>query len=130
LSLPEEHTIPKIYKSIAKTLDEDLDVLKSENATPPHVRYETGSSLVILRDKSGKEKKIKARTLRQKCQCAACIDEFSGKKLINEESVDKDVFPYKIEPKGNYAVAIVWSDGHKSSIYPYKRLLSEEIPEK
>jgi DUF971 family protein len=32
--------------------------------------------------------------------------------------------------KGNYAVAVVWSDGHRSSIYPFERLLSEEIPGK
>jgi hypothetical protein len=47
-----------------------------------------------------------------------------------ENTIPDDVFPYKIESKGNYAVAIVWSDGHKSSIYPYSRLLSNEIPEK
>jgi DUF971 family protein len=29
--------------------------------------------------------------------------------------------------KGNYAVAVVWSDGHRSSIYPYERLKSHEI---
>jgi DUF971 family protein len=29
--------------------------------------------------------------------------------------------------KGNYAVAVVWSDGHRSSIYPYERLLSKGI---
>lgn len=29
--------------------------------------------------------------------------------------------------KGNYAVAVVWSDGHKSSIYPYDRLKSSDI---
>jgi len=44
--------------------------------------------------------------------------------LIKIEDIREDVFPTKIENKGNYAVAIVWSDGHKSSIYPFKTLLS------
>ena len=52
----------------------------------------------------------------------------SGKNVLNEKQIPKDVYPYKIEPKGNYAVAIVWSDGHKSSIYPYNTLLSDDIP--
>ena len=29
---------------------------------------------------------------------------------------------------GNYAAAIVWSDGHSSSIYTFDRLLGDEIP--
>ena len=74
------------------------------------------------------EKKIDARTLRLKCRCALCIDEMSGKHVLNEKSIPQDVYPYKIEPKGNYAVAVVWSDGHKSSIYPYATLLSDDIP--
>jgi DUF971 family protein len=41
--------------------------------------------------------------------------------------VPKDVYPTNMLKKGNYAVAVVWSDGHRSSIYPFQRLLSEEI---
>ena len=84
---------------------------------------------MILRKADGSEKKIKAFDLRNKCNCALCVDEFSGKKILEQRNVSEDVFPYKIEPKGNYAVAVVWSDGHKSSIYPYDRLMSSEIPE-
>ncbi len=82
-----------------------------------------------MRTPDGKEKKIKAFELRKKCGCALCIDEFTGKKLIKEDTIPQDVFPGKIEPKGNYAVAIVWSDGHRSSIYPYEKLLSDAVPE-
>ncbi len=66
--------------------------------------------------------------LRVSCRCAGCIDELSGAMLIKKEEIDPEVYPVKIEEKGNYAVAVVWSDGHKSSIYPYKRLTSSEIP--
>jgi DUF971 family protein len=41
--------------------------------------------------------------------------------------VPKDVYPTNIIKKGHYAVAVVWSDGHKSSIYLFDRLLSKEI---
>lgn len=50
--------------------------------------------------------------------------------IIKKENIDVGVHPVRMEEKGNYAVAVVWSDGHRSSIYPYKRLLSEEIPSK
>ena len=49
--------------------------------------------------------------------------------LIKKTEIDPEVYPTRIEEKGNYAVAVVWSDGHRSSIYPYKRLLSSDIPQ-
>lgn len=50
------------------------------------------------------------------------MDEWSGKKVLQDNSVSDDVYPYKMETKGNYAIAMIWSDGHKSSIYPYDTL--------
>jgi len=50
--------------------------------------------------------------------------------ILKKENVPENVHPTRMEEKGNYAVAVVWSDGHRSSIYPYKRLLSDDIPEK
>ena len=40
------------------------------------------------------------------------------------------MYPTNIITKGNYAVAVVWSDGHRSSIYPYERILSKDISDK
>ena len=51
----------------------------------------------------------------------------SGRSLLENKIIPEDVYPVKLENKGNYAVAVIWSDGHRSSIYPYKRLFSNEI---
>jgi DUF971 family protein len=135
LSIPKDQLVPSIFRLIAENLDKECDALEKQGNQIPNVRYETGKSLIIVRKytsakvrPTGEEKKIKSRELRLRCRCAACIDELSGKALLNERSVPAEVFPGKIEPKGNYAVAIVWSDGHKSSIYPYSLLLSDDIP--
>jgi DUF971 family protein len=77
--------------------------------------------------KGEKEKKINPLHLRGKCICAGCIDEMSGKSILDHKIIPEDVYPVRLENKGNYAVAIIWSDGHRSSIYPYKRLFSNEI---
>ena len=83
----------------------------------------------MVEKKSGEIKKIKSFDLRDSCMCAACVDEMSGTKVLKRDTIPEDVHPLSIEPKGNYAVGIVWSDGHKSSIYPYARLLSKDIEE-
>ena len=56
------------------------------------------------------------------CQCAACVDEYTGDALLDPSSVPSDVVPTSVQVKGNYAVGITWSDGHTSSIYKYTSL--------
>jgi DUF971 family protein len=62
---------------------------------------------------------MSGRELRCACKCAACIDEFTGALVLQKDKVPADVKPTTIAPQGNYAVAVTWSDGHKSSIYPF-----------
>jgi DUF971 family protein len=50
-----------------------------------------------------------------------------GKKMLNEEKIPADVFPTSMVQKGNYALAITWSDGHRSSIYTFEKLMSNEF---
>lgn len=57
--------------------------------------------------------------LRTACQCALCVDEFSGKKILDISTIPPDVKPVEITPIGHYAVGISWSDGHQSGIYSF-----------
>ena len=60
--------------------------------------------------------------LRLMCGCAVCVSERTGERLVQEESIAADVHPERVEPVGNYAVQIFWSDGHNTGIYPFERL--------
>lgn len=57
--------------------------------------------------------------------CSECVDERTGEILVDLGKLDPEVYPVRIEQRGNYAVGVVWSDGHKNSIYSFKRLFSE-----
>ena len=65
--------------------------------------------------------------MRLQCKCALCVDEVDGSQILKVEEVPLDVYPKNMIRKGNYAVAVIWSDGHNSSIYPFERLMSDEI---
>lgn len=60
-----------------------------------------------------------ARELRLHCQCAACVDEMTGRPLLDPTTVPADLRALKIDLVGSYAIRIAWSDGHASGIYPY-----------
>jgi DUF971 family protein len=65
-----------------------------------------------------------ARELRLACPCAACIDEMSGRAILNPAAVPADVRPLSLALVGAYGLRIQWSDGHGTGIYTFQRLLA------
>jgi Mrp family chromosome partitioning ATPase len=127
LVAPETSQVQSTFKEISEKLIEKTDNIVSLIKNKPRVEYSPKDEAICVYYGDDQVKKINTVHLRKKCMCAACIDEFTGEKILKEKSIPNDVHPKRLEEKGNYAVAIVWSDGHRSSIYPYKRLLSDEI---
>lgn len=62
------------------------------------------------------------RTVRQNCRCAVCVDEFTGRQLLDPESVPADLGLLEISLCGNYALRIRWSDGHDSGLFTWNHL--------
>ncbi len=62
------------------------------------------------------------RDLRLACHCALCVEEMSGRKLLDPKAVRSDLSPRKIVSVGNYAIQFDWCDGHNSGIYSFKDL--------
>lgn len=69
------------------------------------------------------------RFLRQRCPCAACVDEMTGARTLRPDSIPEEVYPEAIHYVGRYALQFVWSDTHATGIYPfeYLRRLWEEL---
>ncbi|MBI3272207.1 MAG: DUF971 domain-containing protein [Planctomycetes bacterium] len=65
--------------------------------------------------------------LRVSCPCAACVDEWSGKRRVEVSQIAEDVVIRKFEPVGAYAVRFEWSDGHNTGLYSF-RFLREICP--
>jgi Mrp family chromosome partitioning ATPase/DUF971 family protein len=119
LVLPEQSELVQKFSRMAVEVVEETKLIK--NSTKPSVLYDAKIGKVIL-EREGKRKEIDPFHLRNNCNCAGCIDEFSGQKMFRAESIPADVYPIRMEYKGNYAVAVVWSDGHRSSLYPFAQL--------
>ena len=99
--------------------------LKPATEEPRAVSVEVreGSVIAVTWD-DDKLSEIPARELRLACPCASCIDEWTGAKLLDPERVPRDIRPVAMEPVGNYAVQIRWSDGHETGLYPWRQLRS------
>ncbi len=60
--------------------------------------------------------------LRANCPCANCVEEFTGIRRIQKDSIPRTLERVSVEPVGNYALHFSWSDGHSTGIYTFEYL--------
>ncbi len=60
--------------------------------------------------------------LREQCNCAVCVDEITGRRLLDPETIPSDISIQSMQHVGSYAVRIQWSDGHNTGLYTWQRL--------
>ena len=63
------------------------------------------------------------RYLRLQCACAACVEEMTGRPILNVAAVPEDIIAVEYLEVGKYALQFLWTDGHDSGIYPFEKLL-------
>ena len=103
----------KGVQAMLKSIDE-----QSRNTElVPQVSFDGGQ--IHLRFSDGRQVSVRNRDLRANCLCAVCVNEVTGKKMIDPTKIRADIAPKEITPLGNYALGISWNDGHSSGIYPY-----------
>jgi len=96
-------------------------MLRPGATTPDSLERINGSALRV-RWQDGHESVYPVRYLRQRCPCAGCVDELSGRRLLTPESVPADLQAPGAALVGNYAVSFSFSDGHGSGIYTFEAL--------
>jgi DUF971 family protein len=72
----------------------------------------------------GVRAEIPPRRLREECPCAGCVEEGTGRRLLDPAAIPADIRPLEVHGVGNYAVQITWSDGHSTGIYSWTTLRS------
>jgi DUF971 family protein len=88
---------------------------------PVRIIEESDSELTI--DWSdGTEATYNAAFLRRSCPCAGCVDEWTGKKTLRDQSVPDDLSLSQIAIVGRYALNFHFSDGHDTGIFSFNYL--------
>lgn len=89
----------------------------------PYAINRSDQGLLIEWDESGHQGFFPSRSLRLGCPCAACVEEMTGRPLLSPETISADIRPESVALVGAYGIRINWSDGHKTGIYTFDRLL-------
>lgn len=92
--------------------------------SPRNVRVHKEQGILELVWSDHEISRLPFRTVRQNCRCAVCVDEFTGRQLLNPESVPEDLGVDEISLCGNYALRVRWSDQHDSGLFTWNHLRS------
>jgi DUF971 family protein len=90
-------------------------------ATPVEIRRVDGRE-VHIRWTDGHQTVYPNKHLREICPCATCVDELTGKRMLDPASVRPGIRADEIALVGRYAVRFRWSDGHSTGIYTFQKL--------
>jgi DUF971 family protein len=63
-----------------------------------------------------------AAELRRNCPCAGCVDEWTGKKVLRDDSVPEDIAFDHTSIVGRYALNFHFTDGHDTGIFSFDYL--------
>jgi DUF971 family protein len=88
----------------------------------PHAINRRDDGLLIEWEEGAHEGFYPARALRLACPCAACVEEMSGRPLLDPAGVSPDVRPVSVALVGAYGIRINWSDNHSTGIYTFEQL--------
>jgi ATP-binding protein involved in chromosome partitioning len=92
------------------------------DAPAPAAIEQAGPDTLRIRWSDGVESLYPVRRLRLACRCAHCVEEMTGRPLLDETGVPQDVRPVRIRGVGRYALQFDWSDGHDTGIYTFEYL--------
>ena len=77
---------------------------------------------LALKWSDGAATAVTARTLRQYCPCAECVEEWSGKRTFTPESIPEGMKVVEVQPMGNYALTFTFGDLHRTGIFTWALL--------
>lgn len=94
----------------------------SKITRPPRTIARRQDGLFVDWDGGGHEALLPARALRLACPCAGCVEEMTGRPLLDPGRIPEDVHPVQVAAVGGYGIRVQWSDGHGTGIYTWDLL--------
>lgn len=94
----------------------------SNPIVPSDIRAESSAGHLLIAWSDGSAHQYPFVFLRGQCQCARCVDEITGRLLLDLSSIPQDLCVKSMDLRGNYAICIVWSDGHDTGLYTWEFL--------
>ena len=91
---------------------------------PVDLELSDSTRTLVVRWADGGETRVAYRALRQSCPCAVCVDELTGERVLDPDSIPLTIGIEGCEEVGLYGLRIYWTDQHQTGIFTWDRLRS------
>lgn len=98
-----------------------MTVENTKSPSPKNIK-QTDETTLGISWTDGHESVYTVKTLREKCPCANCVDEWTGANRIAPGSIPDTIRPLKLKSVGLYAIQFTWNDGHDTGLYSHEHL--------
>ncbi|MDZ4820901.1 MAG: DUF971 domain-containing protein [Planctomycetota bacterium] len=96
--------------------------------TPQDIKADRSAGTLTIIWSADRTSQYAFRTLRGECNCAACVDENTGVRILDRNAIPLDITVKNMQLVGNYAVRIHWSDDHNTGLYTWDHLYQLGAP--
>lgn len=119
---PAARAYQEIAKRLVRRVSTVMYTMRAAERAQPKEFHVVNEGKLLVDWSDGHKGEHDLRTLRAKCPCAHCVDEWTGKRRIRAEDVPADMHITGADPIGRYATRFHWSDGHSTGLYTFALL--------
>ena len=94
------------------------------STTPTRIDLSDSTRTFVVEWDDGAVTRVPYRELRQRCRCAVCVEELTGKQLLDTSTVPETIGVADCKEVGLYGVQLTFTDKHGTGIYTWERLRS------
>jgi ATP-binding protein involved in chromosome partitioning len=120
-SIPAQAFKDTAVHLISTLLTQQEQLLKNK---PQHVSLDESTGSLLIQWDEQHQGKWSAHSLRIQCPCAVCVDEHSGRRLLDPKTIPLDIRITNQSPIGQYGLSLRFSDKHSTGIYKWTMLKS------
>ena len=99
-----------------------VEIAQRRQAIEPSEISQESNSLLRITWADGRVCDYQAANLRRACPCAQCVNEWTGQRTLQPESISDEVEISDLSIVGRYALNFRWSDNHETGIYSFQYL--------
>ena len=99
---------------------------ESGDAFRPRVITRSDPAGLTIEWADGHVSRYTTARLRGLCPCAHCVNELTGVRMHDPDSVPEGMTHRDVRMVGHYALALAFADGHDTGIYPFRFLREQD----